>query len=531
MKDFDAAFDTGPALILVVDDDATKRYVLATGLRRAGHTVVEAATGTDALALVDGSGPRPDIAVVDVRLPDMSGFEVCEQIKSAPGSAGLPVIHVSASAVSAGDRTQGLNRGADAYLTEPLTPTELVATVSATLRYARARRRAEKLAHRLDELNRATSALYEARNARDLAQAAALGASRIFGAPAAALLTDLAGRPGHACSTACGTPDDRPVPEPVLEEILHDRFPAGSATVHHLDAALWPERPACLSPFTELLVTVARPKAARPPLSIALPAEALTADDHDLLAQLTQTFARALEALRSYDEEHTLALTLQRTFLPQTLPTTPRAALAVRYLPASATAEIGGDFYEALATDAGLLVAVGDVAGHSLDAAVVMGELRHALRAYALEGHPPQVVLERLDFLLSRSEPLSAATLCVLLIGEDGAVQFANAGHLPPVVRTPDGAVTLVHEHGPLLGLNLRQPPPVTLTLEPGTDIVLATDGLLERRGTDLAVSLADLEQAMAKAPHDPGDVCDFLLDRFPPDGEDDVALMAIRLT
>src|SRR4051794_26339210 len=102
--------ETGTAL--VVDDTPSKRYVLASWLRRAGYTVIEAQTGAEALIRIDGE--HVDVVVLDVRLPDMSGFDVCERIKSRPEHAATPVVHVSASAVKVVDRTHGLSRGADA---------------------------------------------------------------------------------------------------------------------------------------------------------------------------------------------------------------------------------------------------------------------------------------------------------------------------------------------------------------------------------------------------------------------------------
>jgi DNA-binding response OmpR family regulator len=94
--------------------------------------------------------------VIDVRLPDMTGFDVCERVKADARTAALPVIHISGAVVSTKDHTEGLRRGADAYLNQPIDPGEFLATVTAALRYARARRRAERLALRLTTLNRAT---------------------------------------------------------------------------------------------------------------------------------------------------------------------------------------------------------------------------------------------------------------------------------------------------------------------------------------------------------------------------------------
>ena len=134
--------------LLLVDDDEAKRYLLGTWLRRAGHTVTEAETGRDALVRLDGI----ELVLLDVNLPDMSGYEVCRLIKGDPRTAAIPVIQVSATAVEVADRAHGLTQGADAYLIEPTEPAELLATVTAALRYYRARQRAERTASRLAAL-------------------------------------------------------------------------------------------------------------------------------------------------------------------------------------------------------------------------------------------------------------------------------------------------------------------------------------------------------------------------------------------
>ena len=124
-----------------------------------------------------------------------------------------------------------------------------------------------------------------------------------------------------------------------------------------------------------------------------------------ILRQLAQSVALGVEALRSSAEEHLVALTLQRSFLPAALPTIPGMLMAFRYLPASDQAEVGGDFYEALPWRDGVLVAIGDVQGHSLAAATVMGELRHALRAFVSEGHSPLVITGLVNEVLRRFHP------------------------------------------------------------------------------------------------------------------------------
>ncbi|MBY8867850.1 MULTISPECIES: fused response regulator/phosphatase [Streptomyces] len=523
--------DHSPAHILVVDDTPANRYVLATTLRRAGHQVTEAEDGTRALDLLRGPGPLPEIAIVDVRLPDMTGFEVCEHIKNDPATAAVPVINISAAAITVDDRAQGLYRGADAYLVEPVAPDELLATVTATLRYTRARRRAELLAERLHLLNRLTLALYSAADARELVKVTAEAAAVIFRCSVAALLTTPQGSPlvAHTWQDEDGTARADAPQVHSTAAWPQRRDPSGRAQPPGTDLPCLP--PELKDPARRRTV-IGRAKAERPPVVIVTSADAVTTpDDEQLLTQLTQASALALEALRSYSEEHALALTLQRSFLPESLPATPRADLAVRYLPASERTEIGGDFYEAISTPAGLVVAVGDVAGHSLDAAMVMGQVRHALRAYAAEGHPPQVILSCLDHLLASVEPGATVTLCVVLIefGSD-TLHVANAGHLPPLIRHPDGTTSYVHEHGPLLGLGLAHPPARRITVVPGSLLLLVTDGLVERRHEDLQHSLATLAAVAAGVPADPEEACGLLLERLLPDGSDDVALMAVRL-
>ncbi len=598
--------EAAPALVLVVDDNPTNRYVVSTTLLRAGHRVLEAADGTQALAVLSESDPLPEVAIVDVRLPDMTGFEVCERIKADPRTTTIPVIHISASAITVSDRTQGLNRGADAYLTEPIAPVVMLATVTATLRYARARSRAEALARRLHRLNQATLALYSAPDARTLAQAAADSAAELLGTPAAVSLTLPRGAPYTAASPAADaapTPDASPVanasattsaapapdaspvtnappvtsaapapdtspvtnappaadasaatpisPEGALPPPDPGRFaphgvteqsayrslapPATSllgARLRTLAPGQWPAAPSALTEHPLLTLVSARAKPARPPVHLIVPATAITGlDDEELLAQLAHACTLALEALNAYSEEHALALTLQRGFLPEFLPDTTRADLAVRYLPASRQTEIGGDFYEALVCPTGLVVAVGDVAGHSLDAAMVMGQVRHALRAYATEGHPPDVVLRLLDRLLRTAQPGVTVTLCVLLLEDDSdTVQVANAGHLPPLLRTPDGESRFLEEHGPLLGVGLPHPPALRVAVPPGSELLLVTDGLIERRHQDIRDSLAALAAAHAQGPRTPEALCAYLLERFPPDGNDDIALMSVHV-
>ncbi|MHC5852202.1 hybrid sensor histidine kinase/response regulator [Nostoc sp.] len=122
--------------ILHIDDSEANRYVVIRILQNAGFTVVEAATGAAGLEAV--ANFQPDLIILDVRLPDISGFEVCRQIKANPETAFIPVLHLSASFVQSQDKAEGLDGGADAYLAQPVEPIELLATVRSLLRIRRA---------------------------------------------------------------------------------------------------------------------------------------------------------------------------------------------------------------------------------------------------------------------------------------------------------------------------------------------------------------------------------------------------------
>ncbi|MEV7030361.1 fused response regulator/phosphatase [Streptomyces sp. NPDC093272] len=529
------AEDLLPATVLVIDDNETNRYLLTSWLQRAGHTVTAVETGRQGLDRLDSTSADalPDLAIIDVLLPDMSGFEVSEQLKGSLRTAHLPIIQISAAAMSPDDHAEGLRRGADAYLDQPIDPGELLATVTATLRYARARRRAERLAQRLFALNSATLNVYSAVGFHSFASAATGGAAAVLASPATAVFLSPHGQAVHS---AVDGPEDtvgtHPVPPGLLDQLAARCLPEETGVaITRLPAGQW----RALLPADRLrgdvALAVARTKRGRPPVCLAVPAAALHGtDDEQFFQQLANSSALALEALRTYNEEHALGLALQRSFLPKEMPTVPGVELAFRYLPASEHAEIGGDFYEAVPTVNGLLLAIGDVVGHSLVAATVMGEVRHALRAYAIEGHPPHHILQRLETLLCQSQPGITVTLCLALITPDHHLHIANAGHIPPLVIDPRDGPRFHHPHGPLLGLGLPHPPPAVLPAPPGTRLLMVTDGLIEVRHATLDTSLTELSDTVAAGPTGLEDMCDLLLDRFGQNKDDDIALITASL-
>jgi anti-sigma regulatory factor (Ser/Thr protein kinase) len=212
-------------------------------------------------------------------------------------------------------------------------------------------------------------------------------------------------------------------------------------------------------------------------------------------------------------------------------------ALAARYLPAGREAEVGGDWYDAIALDESRVgVVIGDVVGHGITAAAVMGQLRNALRAYALEGHSPAASLERLCTLVDSAQPGSAMIGTVLFLVYDltsCTARFASAGHLPPLVVNPDGSSRYI-EGGRSFPLGTVSPArfeEISEAIEPGSTIVLYTDGLVERRGEPLDDGFSRLARLAAEAPPDLDALCDHLMASVgePDSSSDDVALIALR--
>ncbi|MFF0088850.1 SpoIIE family protein phosphatase [Streptomyces canus] len=527
--------------VMVVDDAEASRYAMGTVLSRAGHCVVPVATGGEALAELDTrlrKGTLPDVALVDVGLPDMSGFDLCRLFKERPHTAGMPVVHFSASAVPPAVHCAGMDTGVEAYLKVPAEPLEIEAVVRAAVRNAQQRAGDRALVRRLTLLSETIVTIQAARTLQELSDAAAEGLSRLTGTPGAVFVLD------QDDVLYRGLSRDR-VPVALPDEdadravaALLRRLTRGQAGVQltTVPAPLWPAgffRPGVEHDARLALVVT---QDGRAPVCLAAPARGMRRvglEGETLLAQLAQATALAAQPLLMYKVERHVALTLQHSFLPQPhrLPELPGIDVVVRYVPASRQTEIGGDFYAALRVDEGVLTAVGDVVGHSLDAATVMVELRHALRAYAVDESDPAVLAERLDRTLQRYHPDTTATVCLALIDPDtGRTRIANAGHIPPLIVRDTGTADYAKAAGPLLGVGLPHPPATELFLEPTDRLLMVTDGLIETRGTDLSASLEHLRAASSGALPGLDALCDTLLDTFGHDREDDIAMLALRL-
>jgi GAF domain-containing protein/anti-sigma regulatory factor (Ser/Thr protein kinase) len=263
-----------------------------------------------------------------------------------------------------------------------------------------------------------------------------------------------------------------------------------------------------------------------------------TGDDVALLELAAERLAIALDHSRLYEREHAVAATLQRSLLPEQLPEVSGTTIATRYVPAVADVEVGGDWYDVIPLAAGRVgLAMGDVVSRGVRAASVMGQLRNALRAYALDGHPPAKVLERLHGILRTLERREMATLAYMVLDPVAlSYTLASAGHPPPLVLAPDGHVTLIEEgRGPPLGaVSEALYVETSGALAPGATVLLYTDGLVERRDMWLDEGMERLVvEAGAAAAAAPEELLQRLLGALVPDGgaQDDVAALAVQLT
>ncbi|TDB78322.1 SpoIIE family protein phosphatase [Micromonospora sp. KC723] len=258
-------------------------------------------------------------------------------------------------------------------------------------------------------------------------------------------------------------------------------------------------------------------------------------DERDNLVAFSQLAAQALQRALLFQAQMSIAADLQRALLPTELPTLPGARHAVRYLPWTHGADIGGDWYDVIHIDSHTAaVVIGDVAGHSPQAAATMGQVRNAIRAYAADGHGPAGVMQRVNQLLLRFEPHAMATCCYLELQlTEGTATAALAGHPPPVLRVDGRARCLDLRTGPPLGVRGAHYRDSTFLLPRGSTLVLYTDGLVEDRRYPLDRGLADLYTALDAAPTDnPEDLVEHLLgaDVGPSPRRDDVAILALTV-
>jgi signal transduction histidine kinase/DNA-binding response OmpR family regulator/serine phosphatase RsbU (regulator of sigma subunit) len=487
--------DRAPVRILVADDNADMRAYLARLLTEQGWQVDTVADGAAALGAVEEN--PPDLLLTDVMMPDLDGFELLARLRREPATAALPVVVLTARAGQA-HSAELLNLGADDYVVKPFDAADLIARIRATVQLARVRSRHTG---QLVALARTASLIASGRALDDAVRAVTEQARLLLDGQRA--LTVLV-RDGQAQ--------------------LDVAAPAYSAAPPERDTIAVPLRDRQGATLGSLTVWAQKGRRFQP-------------EDHALLEPVGQMLTALAEHSWQLEREQQITATLRRGLLPERLPEVEGVQLAATYLPASTDTAIGGDWYDALTLpDGRLVLIVGDVAGHDINAAVTMGQLRNAARTFIREGYPVTQVVERLNDLATRLMPWSIATCLVAYLDPtDGTLKWCNAGHPPPVLHEPGAAPRWLD--GPLsppLGSTVRVAPVAGhRTLAPGGLLVLYTDGLVEHRDSQLDEGMPNLLARVGTAvgSHHVRAVVDATL---PPDRaaqHDDIAVLAARRT
>ena len=472
----------GAGRILFADDNADLREHVVRLLSPA-YEVVAVPDGAEALRL---AVETPfDLVLTDVMMPRLDGFGLVAALRAKPATRYVPIVLLSARA-GAAEEVAGLSAGADDYLTKPFSSQELVARVRANVELGQLR---GQIIRRLRALADAAVEINTARSTAEVARVAARHALRLAEAGRVRVTTTGA---RHEEDAGGDLPADPSVVLPLT----------GTSGEQLGELRVWRREGG--------------------------------GTEQAALSELARLVGVRLENAQLYEAEHHIATTLQHSLLPRTLPQLPGAVVASRYLPGSADVEVGGDWYDVMATaDDDLMLVIGDVVGKGVRAAAAMGQLRNALRAYVLEGYDPGEALTRLNRLVHSAGSGSFATvLCLGFSPRTGRIRYASAGHPSPLLIRGDD-VAFLHDRalGPPIGaIPGTVYPAAEGELAPGNRLLLYTDGLIEDRSAGIDAGLGQLRaDATTRAEH-VADLVDAVMARVAGRSRhDDVAVLALE--
>ncbi|MFC9294657.1 SpoIIE family protein phosphatase [Streptomyces sp. NPDC057011] len=260
---------------------------------------------------------------------------------------------------------------------------------------------------------------------------------------------------------------------------------------------------------------------------------AFNRDDLSLAGELASRAAICLDNARLYSRVQDISLTLQRALLPTAAASSPYVDVAHRYVPGGRITEVGGDWYDVIGLpDDRVVLVVGDVMGHGVPAAAAMGRLRITTKALARHTREPDALLAELDACAQEAGIELATCLYIVYDPRTGRARIANAGHLPPLVLRPDGAVdTLDEVLGVPLGVGGVPFRTTGIELPDHATLVLYTDGLIESRGQDIETGLESLRAELAGSAGPLEAMADRILDRLlPGPPADDTVLVLARV-
>ncbi|MET9454101.1 SpoIIE family protein phosphatase [Streptomyces canus] len=509
------------ARLLVVDDNADMRAYL-TQLLQPDYDVLLAADGRAALEMA--LAQPVEMVLSDVMMPRMDGFELVRALRADPRTARLPIVLLTARAGEE-ESVQGRHAGADDYLAKPFSARQLLARVRTGLELSRLREQA------LTETRNQLAVLASLADA-GLRLAATLDPDQILQTAGQILLPDFADQISIHLTPAAPAPAQSPPPYIAGTPLLSHEALATAAT-----RAINGTAPAPVGPHPAPAAVLALPLRAHDQtlgaLVLVRHTGGYSAVENKYLENLAHRLALAYDNAARYHNERRLALTLQRALLPHRLPQVPGVRLATHYRASNRGAEVGGDWYDVLALPDGAVgLAIGDVMGHDVEAATLMGQLRSALHGLALEGAGPAQVLTRLDaYLQSLATDRFATCLYAVYDPHRHRLRYAASGHLPPLLVAADTAYL---ELPPALPLGLGSTPvDREVAFPPGTGLLLYTDGLVENRALSLDDGLAALRRTCdalpAAARSDPQRITERALELLntPDRVDDDAALLA----
>lgn len=552
------------ATLLLVDDRAANLTALEAALEPLGHRLISVSSGDTALRRL----LREEVSVIllDVQMPGMDGFETARRIKERELTADIPIIFLSALSTQSGDALEGFVSGAVDYVTKPIDPALLRAKVQAFVDLAhknallkrqsallsrQLEERFETEAHHLRKLADAAVAINSTLSLDEMLHVINDSAREIIGAHQAETVVTARPELGSTERSRSYSPkysawaaEGRRVDLSPLYSMVLDGPTVVRMTKAEINRSLALRGISEVGPGNPFLEGwLAVPLVSRDDETLGLIQVAdkidgdFTADDEVVLLQLAQLAAVAIGNAERYAQEHLIAETLQRAMLPSALPAVPGLSLAARYVAGGGGTQVGGDWYDTVVMDDGrVMLAVGDVVGRGPRAAAVMGQLRTAMRAYALQQFPASVLMRSLDLLLQDVAEASLATAaCMMLDPAGGGFELVLAGHLPPLVIDPSGAACYL-EANPHAPMGVRDSPvyvPSPGTLAPGSTILIFTDGLVESRTRPVGDGLEMLAGSLAGVT-DGSDVeklCDLALETMiAGNHDDDVALLVVHL-
>jgi GAF domain-containing protein/anti-sigma regulatory factor (Ser/Thr protein kinase) len=405
-----------------------------------------------------------------------------------------------------------------------------------------AERRALRRAARLQEV---TARLARAVTTEDAARAILRGATGSVGADAASIA--LASDDGRSLRVSPGLLSSGTLRlRPPFEISMNDR--AVLAHVYRNGRALWIASPdEWQSRFEEGFATQGDLGRCLYAVPIVAKGEAIgalavyfreergkpSAEEAELISSFAHQAGVALERARAYEVEHEAAMTLQRNLMPEGTGYSATVDVDGRYLPATRGVHVGGDWYDIVdRPDGTVAFAVGDIAGHGLQAAAAMGQVRSAWRALALSMTEPNAILASLDRFAGGVDGAFFSTILTLLLDPSrNELRYASAGHPPALVMEPDGSTRFLEGGRSVpLGLPFDLPrPQAQERLGPGSILVVYTDGLVERREEPLDRGLERLAEVASRVRAGSlAEISDGLLELVADDRHDDVALLTI---